>query len=60
MLDLLETQLGGGERRDFAVEAGSPPVLRLKIDWKRAYTTQAPVNLYFDVGSLGDRSLVGL
>ncbi len=57
LLNQLSQQLGTGSVATFAVESGSPNVLKLVIDWKRSYANQAPFNMSFDLG--GSQSIVG-
>ncbi len=58
MLTQLATSLGGGSAATFSVEAGTPNVLKLVLDWKRSYVHQSPFNMSFGLG--GDtQSIVG-
>jgi Ca2+-binding RTX toxin-like protein len=57
LLNQLSQQLGIGSVATFAVESGSPNVLKLVVDWKRSYVNQSPFDMAFDLG--GSQSVVG-
>ncbi|HVL33985.1 MAG TPA: hypothetical protein VM600_10450, partial [Actinomycetota bacterium] len=61
MLGVLEQKMGAGSAVKFTVDpATSPPTLRLTIDWARAYKSDFPLDLDFQLpGSSENRSLAG-
>ena len=59
MLDLLTKKLGGGSGATFEVVPGTPDQLKLNLDWKRAYSNSAPLDLHFQLPAGSDRGLVG-
>ncbi len=62
MLATLAEKLGVGSGATFEVLPGAgpaPDTLKLKLDWKRSYVNQAPMDLKFQFPSGTDRSLIG-